>query len=458
MNAQCHITFRIGTEVLLIWVLLSLFASAPRCATKDSPIAIMEQIYRSNDPEEIMHIFLASYDLLGRNPELYREVLEDVVRNNDKVNISALDAQSSLSEADRVRLAIRVLARCILRMGDIDKNGDHLIKMWQLVARLPDASWNSTYFHNELYSALAKNSPELLLRIVGQQLSPDFRVDPPTAMLAVLQSGHSVDQIAIKNLLGNGGWNAGISLLYYLQDSDFKLAQIEKWLSEIEGQPYIRRCWRERELINALASFPEGERRLEKMREAGRINFIRVSGIYFGTLSTGITVEDLRDQRQTFLQAASYILESNRRFGGAERILYVDITPDEAEGKRLNPAGWGFNSLYITYGCLLNNSPRVISFILAHEACEQRISHGSLTTEIGLSYVEASRDGTLEDLRLGRRIGGKYIHSGLGHPWDSEREWLAESASALIIGEEMPLRVQPALKAVEGTFRLIPSN
>jgi hypothetical protein len=342
-------------------------------------------------------------------------------------------------------------------MGELDAGGDRLLAMGHKLGELPDAEygWN---FHREFYSAMAKSAPDRLLGLIRQRLSQGLSShggllirDPEEAALSLLREGRPVGQDLLQALLRSSGGGRPSSLLYYVDDPRLKSEYIGRALRELEGKPDMQRCWREPDLINALASYPEGRERLRKMRDSGRIAYIRVGGVYFGSLAGAVSMKELRAQRPALQQAAAYISEANRRFGGPEKTAFVDIR--DRVGDRLHEAGWGANSLFMTRGMLLENTPRAAAFILAHEACEQRSTQGFLNSEFGRSYIQAFRTGALEDLRLGRRIGGRYVETGYGHPQDSEREWLAESASAVIIGEGLPARARPALEAAQRLFR-----
>ncbi len=418
----------------------------------------MEAIYRADNPEALLEIFKKQYRTIVYSPELYKSVFSNVVSRNDSVDMQELGHKRDLSEEDRIRLAIRMLARCILRMGDIDRDGERLLEMAQMLFTLPEPAqgWHNQYFYTPLYNALAKNCPKKL-KAMSRRPPPQFQVDSGEAALALLRNGHPVGQEVIRSILRrNPRENGYMPLLYYLRDSGFKLGYLGKKWEEDKDSIYSRR-----EIINALASFPEGETRLLEMKEEGAIRWEKSSGICFGTLSRSVTEDDLKSEgaMQAMSQAGGYIMKANQRFGGAERILYVDITSDEdAEGHALNIAGWGQNSLYMTRSAFLGRSARCVAFMLAHEACEQRSVQGYLTAELGLSYLKAvsnprRNDGALEDLRLGARVGGNYVDTGLGHPWDSEREWLAESASAVIIGEPVPQRARDAIASAIATFR-----
>lgn len=86
-----------------------------------------------------------------------------------------------------------------------------------------------------------------------------------------------------------------------------------------------------------------------------------------------------------------------------------------------------------------------------------RENQGFFDSEFGLGYVNAYESGYIDDLSHGARIGGKYVDSN-GHPRDSEREWFAETTSAVIIGEKIPERARPALIAPQRLFKRLKAS
>jgi hypothetical protein len=302
------------------------------------------------------------------------------------------------------------------------------------------------YFGEPLYLAMARSAPAALLQALRDGA---LGLDAGQAMLSLLRSGYPVPQADLWGLTRGAAGEGTIQLAFYIDDEAAKLGFLDAQWRRLEGEPYMRRCWRQRDIVNAPASFPTGVVRLDALRRSGQVDFVTVKGILFGTLrGSGVRREYLTQYMQSLAATAEYIAAANRNFGGREPVLYVDVSPDLLGGEKLNEAGWSDGALYMTSGFLRGNSPRAASFTMLHETCEQRYLRGSFSAELGRSYVGALRDGSVDTLRLGRRIGGAYADSGLGHPWDSEREWLAESASAAIIGEPVPPEAQPALRAV----------
>lgn len=414
------------------------------------PLLQMESIYSCKHPEKLYSIIKNDINFLTRNKSLFFKILEDVASKNDNVNLKDLEERVyALTEKDKIRLAIRRVNRIIFRLGEIDKSAVRLTTIFNILSPLDDEDWRiGMYFLRPLYAALAAVSPSDLELLLRQKMDIP-RIEE--AVLALIRVGY-FKRDNIKPFLSK---IEPETALLYIDDPFLKLNYLNDRLSKLQSLKYLQRIWRgEREIINAFASFPEGRSRLQELKKTGVLDFVEMDGIFFGTLAgSAIDLKTLTEHEKTLQKVSEYLKLANERFSGPEKVFYVDITPDMHDGKRLNGAGWGTNSIFLTLSTIKETS-RAVSFTLLHEACERKLVQGVFSSELGLTYIAAFRnDNLLEKFRLGRRIGGDYINSGYGHPWDSEREWLAEVASAVIIGEDLGIEAQPALHAVEQLFK-----
>lgn len=344
------------------------------------------------------------------------------------------------------------MARSILRMRDLGGNCDALETMLERTRELPDDWRARVVFRQTAYQALSASCPGTLEGLLDGGRVP--KEDERLALLAFAREGGDASQERLERALKGPDPRAAVPLTYYVDDPRSRLAFLNAEIDRLWKLGYDKRRWEARDVLNAMASFPEGAERLDELKAAGRVSFVTVEGVRFGTLGdSGVPAERLSERAESLRQAARYVEESNRRFAGKEPVVYVDVTPDRVGGRPQNPAGWSANALYMTEG-RLDASPRAVAFELLHEACEQKFERGRFTSELGSVYVDAFENGgrPLETFRLGTRIGEE-SSSGLGHPWDSEREWLAETASASIIGEPLNEGAAPALRAVERLTR-----
>ncbi|MFA5137798.1 MAG: hypothetical protein WC728_01105 [Elusimicrobiota bacterium] len=416
-----------------------------------SPLAAMKWLYETRDADALLREFKRSQAFAASHPELFMETLEDIHGHNDRVDFRAFPKSSPLPLKDGMRLSIRIMARAIFRMRDIPGSCAKIEEMLALTRGLPQ-DWRVTdYFTREAYYAMAAACPAALLRGVKERKVERREL----ALIALLRSGHPVSQELAVEVLKSSYFREALPILYYLDDPGFKGKYLDEQFETARKTDYYMRMWAARDLINAYASFPAGVRRLEELRDSGQVKGVRVAGIWFGTLGdSGLDPRELEAQTAALTLSAEYINRANAAFGGKEPVLYVDFTPDVVDGHELNPVGWSGNALYSTIGELKRSSAREAAFTLAHEACEQRFYKGRFSAAFGRTYWDAFDAGgrLLEVFRIGNRIGEKFEEYRGGHPWDSEREWLAEVASAALIGEPLPEEAAPALEAVRKLF------
>jgi hypothetical protein len=419
-----------------------------------APIPALQAIYNSNDFAHLSQVFGQNISYIESNLRLFSQAMEEMYSANDNFDLSNISNPANPTPLDKMKLAIRSAAACISRCAELNGSSGRLLSMESRLNDLLNSSnsWQAAkYFQPLINNALARNCPSILAeQINSQQIS-----DPCSAALSLLRNGYSLPQSQIVQLCRNGGSDSIFALAQYIDDPTAKLDFLMTNFNQLQGRPYSERCWAQREIVNALASFPEGRTALNSLRTEGKIDFTVVHSVYFGALAgSGVSLGDINRNQDALSLAAGLIVQANQRFGGREQTLFVDITPNALAGQPLNPAGWGENSLYLTKDMLTENSSRAVAFVLLHETCEQRYVKGFFSTELGRTYLDAltkgrSQGAPLETLRLGTRIGGGYSNSGFGHPWDSEREWLAETASAVIIGEPLPNNASPALNAAQ---------
>ncbi len=237
-----------------------------------------------------------------------------------------------------------------------------------------------------------------------------------------------------------------------MNDKEFKLKFLAGEYDKLINMKFMEKFQRYRELINVMASFPEGRELLEKLKSGGKIDFVDIDGILFGTHDrTVVSTEEIGSNREALVKSAELINLVNSKMLGKEPIKYVDIFPSDASGC---PALWYECSLGMTIDFLRDETPRAVAFVNAHEACEQKYVKGTFSRKLALTWLNAfeNEGEVLKLMKTGVRIGDKYAKNGLGHPWDSEREWLAEAGSAVLIGEKLPEEVNSSLKAAAELF------
>ena len=340
-------------------------------------------------------------------------------------------------------------------MGELSGSGAVLGRMAKDLTDFP-AVWQFRYFFTTLDQARARNSPSDLAYAVKKLVESNGTdhsgyindsISAADAALALLRAGYPIEEKTIHGLLSLGVDFSQYGLLFYSSNSEVKLNYLNEKLKAHDNQPYSGK-WTDREILNILASFPEGRKRLEELQSSGKVVFLEVGGIYFGSINSAVKSGELEKNKEHLRLAADYIKKTNDRFPGKEKVFYVEITKD-SEG---SPVDWTVTSIHASHEAIFNTGERAMSLALLYAACGVRADQGLLNSGFGLGYASAYENAYMDDLRLASRTGGEQPKSPLDSPMYSEREWFAETTSAVIAGEKLPDRAQPALIAPRRLF------
>jgi hypothetical protein len=415
---------------------------------KEKPLAIMKNIYSCNDPEKLLTIFEKSYKFAQNNQEIFFKNLQRLNRDNDLVNLLKLNRKETLTPDEESVLCARILARVIFCMGEIENCKNQFSQVMNAILKFPANPDLDKYLVKPVYMAMARISPDTLKDMIYEESTRNL-ID---AALAALRGNVRIKEKRLQEILEKSDCNTSLCLLYYMNDTHYKLKYIEQEYKKLESLEFFDRLQRNRELINMMASFPGGIELLKRLTNATKIDFVEVDGILFGTQDSNVvSAEEIGKNRESLIKSAKLINLVNSKMSGKEPIKYVDIFPSDASGC---PAIWYECSLGMTIDFLRNETPRAVAFVNAHEACEQKYVKGIYSRKFALTWLNAfeNKGEVLNMMKTGVRIGGKYAKNGLGHPWDSEREWLAEAGSAVLIGEKLPEAANNSQKAAAELF------
>ena len=429
--------------------------SAPGTLKFCPPLKEYALIYETENPSLLSKIFNREYAHICQHRSLFKSVLIDVVRLNDQVDLrnwyTRKGPREKLFDRRRMKQAIRFLARTIFSLGELGQNKETrrlAIEFYEKTQALPYEKRSYYYFTLEAQRCLAKVAPDYLLNLLKR---PEF--DGPTlALLALLRHSRlPIEDKEIKEVIDQKDERFAVLLLNYLRDDDYRLSYLKRHFDLLPHWTRYNRLSRSRDLVNGLASFKIGRDELEKLRLENRLDYLELGSVYVFVLPE----EKIEKRRLLFhlaklKKSAELIRKANAAFGPKEPVwaLHVTSTPRTT-------AGWSANSLFINIKTLEELNTRAVSLTLLHEACEQRFVKGCFSRPLGASYINLfiERPKALLKVSLGKRVGGIYRKSRLGHPWDSEREWLAELASVYVLRDTVDEPLTRGLKSMENYLK-----
>lgn len=430
-------TTAVGKRLLSI-VVLALVAISVARAQSLAPLREYKLIYITKSPKVLQQIFDREYAYACKHRSLFKSVLIDVVRINDNVDLrhwyTRKGPRPELFDRRRMKQAIRFMVRANFALGELPPTkvtSKLAIEQYEKTLALPYEKRVFFYFTTQAQQTLAKVAPEYLVKLIKK---PHFEW-PALGLLSLLR--HSkllIDDKMIREVIERKDERFGLSLLHYMSDEKYRLSILKRHFSLLSHWRRHNRLSRARDVINGLAAFSLGRTELHRLRHEKKIDYIKLGPVYAFTLpEEGIKKAALFAQLSKLSKAAKLVAKSNALFSDKEPLYAIHLTKAPR-----TKAGWSFNSLFINMKTLQKLSKRAAALTILHEACEQRFIKGYFSCGLGASYINLllTKPAALSTVSLGNRIGGNYKNSSLGHPWDSEREWLAELASVYILKEE----------------------
>ncbi len=205
------------------------------------------------------------------------------------------------------------------------------------------------------------------------------------------------------------------------------LAEIE---SALKGRPFEHRRWFERDILSTrLAVAPEKADDLLRERLGNR-HYVTAGGTVIGSLDPNLDFPAFAEKERAKLDRIGEAVERVNRAFGSEPVKFIDITAE-----KLDDAGWTQNGLYESAAAIAHvEHPDDLAQGAGHEACERWQSKGFVDAAMARRYLQLMGDeyrgSPLEKFRLNKRMSAP---TRAGHPWDGEREFIAELGSTLLV-------------------------
>lgn len=425
---------------------------------RNKPAAILLDIYSAREGRDISKVQNVLRESIGdlkqlesaADKEKLKKNVDWLLNNNNRINLYQITAVLNGEEYDRADeemdtvkaqqlLAYRKIQAALLTAGEIE----HPEGVQTLVDFIT-SNLENNYLCTTAIDSLAKSkSPEAQEKLAEIIDDEHYGFELRTrAVLAGLRAGMSIDSGKVSTLaneyvesLGDElcqrtGTYTVIEIAGLLQDHTASAALLDDLHTRMQKFPPEQNQWFERDIVSTRLAVRTDDRD-EYLDEALHSRkYVAANGIVFGALDPTVDFEDhLSRHREKFEEIANLIDRLNQAFR-TEPILYVDIS---AGGT--NEAGWTQNSIYFSSDYLEHTDD--VSDVLqtaGHEACERWQSKGFIDVSLSKYYVQLMGEqysgSELDKFRLNHRLAGK---SNAGHPWDGEREFIAELGSTLLV-------------------------
>lgn len=446
---------------------------------KERPAAILLDIYETREQGDISKIqsTLSTaqeelHQLASSNgKQKIQENLDWLLNNNNRIDLYQITAvlngenydkaDEEMDEAKAKQLfAYRKIQAALSVAGEILQPGGV-----KLLADFIDDNHENVYLCNTAIDLFGKNkSPEArneILNIVDEQ---KFGYELRTrAVLAGLRASIPLESEKISALLKQyiadladqicqtmGTYNI-IEITGLLTDSRLSAEILDELQNRIQNFRPEKTQWFERDIISTRLAVQTGDKDQYLEKTLSARHFIAKNGIVFGSLKPDFNFADFLDRhRDKFDKMADVLGRLNQVFG-AEPIMYVDISSGDA-----NEAGWTQNSIYFSSD-YIDRSHEIDDLLQSagHEACERWQSKGFIDVQLSKYYLQLMgqkyQGSQLDRFRLKYRMKDE---TNAGHPWDGEREFIAELGSTLLVDPSAsdklfdPTKDQIALEAL----------
>lgn len=445
----------------------------------ERPTAILLDIYETterNDASKIQSTISTALEELSQlansnGKQKLQENLDWLLNNNNRIDLYQITAVLNGENYDRAGeemdeakakqlFAYRKIQAALSVAGEIPQPGG--IK---LLADFIDNNHENVYLCNTAIDSLAKNQTsevkdEILKIADDQKYGYELRI---RAVLAGLRTGITFESEKISALLKQyiadlgdqicqtmGTYNI-IEIAGLLSDSRLSIEILDDLQNRIQDFPLEKTQWFERDIISTRLAVQTEDKDLYLEKTLSARHYTAKNGIVFGSLKPDFNFADFLDRhRNKFDKMADILGQLNQAFG-AEPIMYVDISSGDA-----NEAGWTQNSIYFSSD-YIDHSHEIDDLIQSagHEACERWQSKGFIDVQLSKYYLrlmgQKYQDSQLDKFRLKHRMKDE---TNAGHPWDGEREFIAELGSTLLVDPSVseklfdPTKDQTALEAL----------
>jgi len=429
-----------------------------RETVREKPRSDLLDIYESKENGDILKLSKsltqAELELSAVENEIGHEVVQNnldwILDNNNRIDLYQITAvlnKESYERADeemsetkaKQLLAYRKIQAVLLTAGEIESR-----ESVEFLSDFIERNSSISYLYNTAIDSLSKNpaenaKAELLKLVDNDNYSYELRT---RAILSGLRTGIEFDSQEVIDLAGRyieslgdnlcettGTYNI-IEIAGLLKDTDNSVALLDRLYEKMHSFSEDKRQWFERDIISTRLAIKSDDR--EKYLEDNLPNrhYVNKNGIVFGSTNSDLNFNEfLLHNREKFDKIAETIEKINNAFG-SEPIMYVDFSSGDA-----NEAGWTQNSIYFSSD-YIEHSDDVDDLLQStgHEACERWQSKGFVDVELAKFYIQLMGDdylgSELDKFRLKHR---EKAETNSGHPWDGEREFIAELGSTLLV-------------------------
>jgi len=425
---------------------------------KENPRRELLEIYDAEDGADV--------DVLSRTIETSEKELADLADriggakikenldwlsgNNDRINLYNIaatlngepcDKDGDEMNADKAKqlLCYRKIKAALLTAGETNASAGS-----QLLSDFIKKNRSLPYLCGAAVEALAKNN-SLEARRSLQEIVDDQKLGFETrssAVLAGLREGVRFEDNMVVDLLKDRIVSLGENLcdsedtykiieILGLLAGDLARVMLDELWEKMKISPQEKIKWFLGDVISTGLSLADDKNEYLK-KTLNENGFAVCEGIFFGSQDDGLDLNDFSTRNKNKLaKIAKAVTRINSAFK-SEPVLFVDIRSGG------NEAGWTQNSIYFSRD-YIEKSDIVddLAQVAGHEACERWQSKGFVDVQLAKYYLQLMGDqfagSGLEKFRLKNRLSNG---SGAGHPWDGEREFIAELGGTLLVDPE----------------------
>jgi len=372
------------------------------------------------------------------------------MNNNNRIDLYQItailegenDARADM-EMDKTKakqlFAYRKIQAALLTAGEIAQPDSV-----NLLVSFIDNNYQNAYLCNTAIDSLSKNqtteAKDEILKIADEQkYGYELRT---RAVLAGLRTGFPFENGKISALLKQymtdlgdqicqsmGTYNI-IEIAGLLDDSRMSAEILDELQDKIQNLPPEKTQWFERDIISTRLTLQSGDKYQYLENKLPARHYVANNGIVFGSLKSDFDFAEFLERHQDKFDRIAEVLERLNQAFGTEPIMYVDISSGDA-----NEAGWTQNSIYFSSD-YIEHSHEIDDLLQSagHEACERWQSKGFIDAQLSKYYLQLMgqkyEGSQLDKFRLKHRMKEE---TNAGHPWDGEREFIAELGSTLLV-------------------------
>lgn len=422
---------------------------------RERPSTFLIDIYNEKNVANLQKILNQSTsDLnqlkIGNGEQKIQENLDWLSNNNNRINLYQITAvingenyDTADEEMDETKarqfLAYRKIQAILVSAGEIEQTDSVA-----LLINFIDQNLQNTYLCGTAIDSLAKNSlPEAKNKLNDLVKDEKYGFEIRTrALLAGLRADIKFADEEIFSLLSeytenldnqlcqsNGTYNI-IEIAGLMSNHNLASTILDELHTRMQKFPPEKNQWFERDIISTRLTVKTDDKKEYLDKQLSSRQYVATNGIVFGSLNQNFNFVDFLSKHQDKFDKIAEVLEQLNKAFQTEPILYVDISSGDA-----NEAGWAQNSIYFSSDYIDHSN--VVADLLqstGHEACERWQSKGFMDVRLSKYYLqlmgEKYQDSELDKFRLKHRLQEE---TNAGHPWDGEREFIAELGSTLLV-------------------------